>query len=617
MPSVLGYSDTNSFDADNIPPALRHWLVAYTRQYQSVSTVNNASAISKVIDYRPEGVQPLLGDNRWGQSYPYNDRCPSVHGQKTLVGCVATAMAQVMKYYSYPERANGYVSYTTRTNNLSVRHDFSDDIFEWNRMLSNYNSVYSNVEQNAVAGLMYSCGAAVKMDFGLSSQGGSGAYQSDLLNGYIEYYGYDRDAALMIRNYCSTDDWHSLLVNELNAGRPVNYSGTSMLDGGHSFVLDGYRIGGSPYPDYHVNWGWNGSCNGYYQIVNLHPQEGNDYAVMAGFNESQQMTIGIKPEDGLDMGRYMLVSSKLNSSMSKVRLGGTLSLNVSSLYNCSYNKFVGLISACLIGENGDTVSLGLGNRYSLQYLQGTGNFSYTCMLPEEVSVGKYKACLAYKVADSDGWRLIYSNSYPSIEVTSSEDIGAVGEEWAEIGCSEMEIVGVEDKCTITANVYEVINLQPESFVGTIQLMMADENGFPLFAIGEPLVLPELGYKDYLTEAVRVSGAVDRILPDGYYRLYLSAKKRDKNIDSYVVLNELSNPVMVTKELFYSVVVRNGVINIGEKQFDFLPTAIVNVNSYGKKSNGLYDIWGHKVLRDNALKNGIYIEDGAKGMYFLK
>ena len=78
---------------------------------------------------------------------------------------------------------------------------------------------------------------------------------------------------MVIRNYCSTEDWHNLLVNELNSGRPVNYGGASMRDGGHSFVIDGYRMGENQYPDYHVNWGWGGVCDGYYQIANLQPQE--------------------------------------------------------------------------------------------------------------------------------------------------------------------------------------------------------------------------------------------------------------------------------------------------------------------------------------------------------
>lgn len=611
MPSVLGYSDTNSFDPDNMPPALIHWLTAYTRQYLGVSTVRNASASSKAIDYRPEGVQPLLGDNRWGQSYPYNDKCPSVRGEKTLVGCVATAMAQVMKYYSYPERAQGYASYITSTNRLNVSHDFSADIFEWGKMLQDYSAACSDDEKDAVATLMYSCGASVKMDYGLTSQGGSGAYQSDLLNGYIENYGYDRDAALVVRNYCTADDWHSLLVGELNAGRPVNYSGSSMLDGGHSFVLDGYRIGSNTYPDYHVNWGWNGSCDGYYQIASLRPREGDDYAVCDGFNESQQMTIGVQPEDGHDQGRYVLVSSKLNSSLSKVKCGGTLSFNVSSLYNCSYNRFAGAVSVCLIDENDDVIPLASGSKHELEYLEGTGYLSYTCMLPAEVSVGKYKACIAYKAVDTDGWSPVYSSSYPAIEVTASEDTGPVGEQWAEVGCSEMEIVQPEDRSVIAANVYELINLQQEAFAGTIQLMMADDNGFPLFGFGEPLVIPELGYNDYLTEAVRISGSIDRVLPDGYYRLYIAARKHDGDIDSYVVFNDLGNTGAATRELFYKVVVKNGVINIDDKQFCFSPTAVTNVASHAVDSRDLYNVSGQKVSLNDIRGNEIYIDKGTK------
>lgn len=612
MPAVLGYSDSNAFDPDNIPPALRHWLKEYTKLYLGTSTVNHSSTLPSSI--RQDGVEPLLGTNKWGQSHPYNDKCPSVRNTKTLVGCVATAMAQVMKYHSYPERAKGNVSYTTRTNRLNIHHDFSNDRFEWNSMLPDYSGSYSDEEKDAVATLMFSCAAAVEMDFGLTNQGGSGAYQSDLLNGYIENYGYDRDAALVVKNYCSTEDWHSLLVNELNEGRPVNYAGSSIRDGGHSFVLDGYKISSNTYPDYHVNWGWNGSCDGYYQIANLHPHDGDIDATIDAFSQSQQMTIGIKPEDGVDMGRYMLLSSKLNCSLSKVKTNGTLSFNVSSLYNCSYNRFSGVISVCLIDDNGNMITLGTGNRYELKYLEGSGNQSYTCILPDEVHVGKYKASLAYRPAGSDEWRTVYSSSYPTIEVTASENVGPADEEWAEVGCSEVEIAQPKDRYTITANVYELINLQQESFKGTIQLTMADENGFPLFSFGEPLEIPELGYNDYLSEAVQITGIVDRMLSDGYYRLYVSAKKHNKNINSYVVLNDLAKPGTQTTEFFYKVAVRNGVMTIDDKQYDCLPTSVKQIKDSKEHIKGLYDIHGRELPKRDILKKGIYVDGDSRKVF---
>ena len=151
-----------------------------------------------------------------------------------------------------------------------------------------------------------------------------------------------------------------------------------MRDGGHSFVIDGYRMGENQYPDYHVNWGWGGVCDGYYQIANLHPQEDGIYATNNPFSESQQMTIGIMPEDGISANSNMLLSSKINCSLSKVKRGGELHCKVSSLYNCSYKDFSGTISVALKSESGELFVISTGQKRELEYLEGTGSISFIC-----------------------------------------------------------------------------------------------------------------------------------------------------------------------------------------------------------------------------------------------
>ena len=373
MPEILAYSSDNSFDVDNIPPAVRYWLNCYVEEFNNLDSLSTITSAKRSVPTSSGGVLPLLNQIQWGQSNPYNNLCPTLRGERTVTGCVATAMAQVMKFHSFPDKGHGYKKYNTSTNRLSVTHDFSKDIFDWSNMLDSYISEYTEQQANAVAVLMASCGASVEMDYGTSSQGGSGAYQSDLLNGYIENFGYDNDASLVIRNYCSTEDWHNLLINELNSGRPDNYGGASMRDGGHSFVIDGYRTGENQYPDYHVNWGWGGVCDGYYQIANLHPQEDGIYATNNPFSESQQMTIGIMPEDGISANSNMLLSSKINCSLSKVKRGGELLCKVSSLYNCSYKDFSGTISVALKSESGELFVISTGQKRELEYLEGTGS----------------------------------------------------------------------------------------------------------------------------------------------------------------------------------------------------------------------------------------------------
>lgn len=616
MPRVLAYSDNNSFDIENMPPAVKYWLDTYVAVLND--SIHNYSASKNLRSiYKNDGVAPLLGGVIWGQSAPFNKLCPTYRGVSTLTGCVATAMAQVMKYHSFPEQAHGYTDYTTSTNRISVSHDFSEDIFHWSDMLTSYNSNYTDIQGRAVAVLMASCGASVEMDYGTSNQGGSGAYQSDLIKGYINNYGYDRDASLVVRNYCSTDDWHSLLIKELNEGRPVNYAGSSVKDGGHSFVIDGYRIGSEAYPDYHINWGWSGSCDGYYQIANLHPYEGDSYATYAPFSESQQMTIGVMPDDGIDNKHYMFVSSKLNSNLLKAKKGSTISFNVSSLYNCSYKVFNGYISVALKSSNGQLYILGAGKKYQLEYLQGPGNMNIDVTVPDGIGFEKYTAHLIYKPVDTDVWNEVLSYSYPTIEITETEEDKPITDLWSDIGCSEIELLQENGNNVLSANIYELINLQQENFDGYLSFTFADENGSPMFSFGHGDYISELGYYDFLTEPKHITGSINKVIPDGHYRLYISSKRKGQKTESFVVYNDLAVLGSPTRELFFRVEVKKSKAYIDGKEYNIIPTDIKENLLRSTSMKLTYSVSGQIVDTTNR-KKGMYIQyiNGvAKKMFF--
>lgn len=606
MPEILAYSTDSKFDVNNIPPAVRYWLECYAEEFNELEKADESEHTKHKIAFSGEGVMPLLNKTQWGQSDPYNSLCPSFRGERTVTGCVATAMSQVMRYYSFPEKGRGSVRYTSTTNRLNVTHDFSKDCFDWANMLDSYSLGYTNEAANAVAELMASCGASVKMDYCTSSQGGSGAYQSDLLNGYIENFGYDDDASFAVRNYCTTEDWHMLLINELNAGRPVNYGGVSMRDGGHSFIIDGYRKGEGDYPDYHVNWGWNGSCDGYYQIANLHPKADEIYATDNPFSESQQMTLGIMPEDGVSADSSLLMSSAVKCSLVKVKRGGNLMCNVASLYNCSYKGFTGTVSVALKSESGNLVILGKGIDRTLKYLEGTGNISIPCTVPDGIDAGKYIVCIVYKSSLSDNWKRVLSPSYPTLEVTDkdTEDTDPQ-EKWSEIGCSEFELLKGDDQGAVAANVYELVNLDVTSFIGTLSFTIADATGSPIFSFGASGNLPELGYREFMSEPVYVSGVIDKTLPDGHYRLYISAKNAGQTDESFVVLNDLTMMGVLTKELYYPVEVRNSVAYINGNEYVICPTAVSEVKEADAGKEEWYSVDGTEVRRQNA-RHGVYI-----------
>ena len=295
--SVLGYADSGSFDADQAPAALREMLAIYARQIEMISQAEAKSNPSARSQRRISGtmadVTPLL-TTTWNQGDPYNAYCPTLNDQTALTGCVATAMAQIAYYYKYPTaQVPSLAAYTSETNKINVSA-WGATTFDWNNMLDNYDAGYSNDQKAAVATLMRYCGQAAQMDYGFTS----GAYNGDALVAFKDKLGYNANAEFRSAASYSADGWEDLIYKELNEGRPVYYSALNGEEGcdvsGHAFVIDGYQADGNYF---HVNWGWGGGSNGYFNLFALDPGNPETAVVTAdGWHYQMLALIGLSPE---------------------------------------------------------------------------------------------------------------------------------------------------------------------------------------------------------------------------------------------------------------------------------------------------------------------------------
>lgn len=278
---ILAYSCENQFKED-IPSNVKYWLSGYRQLVENVLRYSDmvTEQITRQWDdlingtYQDKGgksVSPLV-ETRWNQDCYYNELAPlDYRGPCGHVysGCVACAMAQLMKYWNYPEHGKGYHSYSYGEYGVCSA-DFENTYYDWNNMP---NEVLSS--NNAVATLMYHCGVSVNMMWGAD---GSGANSNDVETAMRSYFGYCAATYLEKKNYDDTS-WIAILKNELDNSRPMYYSGTTSSSG-HAFVCDGYDNN-----DYfHFNWGWSGYGNGYYSLTN-----------MMGFNSNQTIVTNIKP----------------------------------------------------------------------------------------------------------------------------------------------------------------------------------------------------------------------------------------------------------------------------------------------------------------------------------
>lgn len=174
---LLGYIDNPSVDFDNLPPQMEWWLGEYSRQIAWANANRDIFTESAVPEKSTDSRAPIapLCATTWDQDAPYNNLCPMKGGKRTVTGCVATAMAQVMKYFNWPATGTGSVSY--RWNRQTLTMDFGSTTFQWDKMLNSYPSSTSGTsdQREAVATLMKACGYSVEMDYGVASDGGSGA----------------------------------------------------------------------------------------------------------------------------------------------------------------------------------------------------------------------------------------------------------------------------------------------------------------------------------------------------------------------------------------------------------------------------------------------------------
>lgn len=288
--SILGYSDSGSFDEDSMPENAKEYFRQLTEQINAVAAMPPMPGQQHSANQSRPSIEPLVR-TKWGQDYPYNLKCPVIFGERSITGCVATAMAQVMNYWKYPEVLPALEDYDLYFYNDNYELD-SINIESLEPRPISYDGIKEQYalgeqEDENVSWLNRYCGQAVYMAY---SPWSSGAYDVDIYKTFKEF-GYS-DAVQMVsnRNY-SIQEWDNLIYNELHNNRPVIYCG-EREDGRHAFICDGYEDG-----LYHFNWGWDGYCDGFFALNAMSPMWYSRYPVAEeSYSNVVLATIGITPE---------------------------------------------------------------------------------------------------------------------------------------------------------------------------------------------------------------------------------------------------------------------------------------------------------------------------------
>lgn len=286
---VLGYGDNYS---DEMPPQLQAALDMYAASSKSVPELRSATTRENV---------PAFMDVVFGTRSPYNKYIPDRDGYGPPVGCVPVTLAQIAKYYEHPSKLKHDIPGYAHTSSTDPDTIFQIEgqkaegrTYDWSLILNHYEKDTTEELNNEVAKLMWDCARSVETTF---AQSGSAALTDMFFYSAIHYFGYNSDSIKMLsRTSYFREEWLDIIHEELSKKHPIYMSGTSYNNGGHAFICDGYVDG-----YLHINWGWNGSNNGYFDVDILdykrdkHKEQTNP---VNGYSFFEKIIIGIVPGEG-------------------------------------------------------------------------------------------------------------------------------------------------------------------------------------------------------------------------------------------------------------------------------------------------------------------------------
>ncbi|NVO19858.1 MAG: thiol protease/hemagglutinin PrtT [Bacteroidetes bacterium] len=489
---VLAYSDEVGFDVTSIAPDVAYWLNGYKEQIEELIQNNipassevkscweelKSGSVSKTGDKSVHTVSPLE-QTTWDQSPYYNAMCPfdNTYSERTVTGCVATGMAQIMKFWGAPANGAGFHSYTDpKYGTLSA--DFGSTTYDWNSMPLSVNG-----SNTAVAKLIYECGVSVDMHYGVGSTGGSSAYvissqspvQSCAEYAFKTYFGYSGVQGVSRSAYLNKPDWVNLLKAELDAGRPILYAGFGN-GGGHCFNCDGYDANNF----FHFNWGWSGQFDGYFDVDALDPTGTGTGGGTGGFNSGQQAVIGIQGPGGSSQSSALSLFDNVAASPSNIEYGDTFTVHTNILNNTNQD-FNGEFCAAIFDNNGifvDYVEVltGMSLQAGYHYTNGLtfSSSGILTMLPGSYSVGIFYSPggdnLWIQVSDTLGF-----TNFPPMTVHHSNTIELYSAMALTPGATLIQGQAVSVHL-------DVLNTGTTAFNGTFDVSLYDLSGYAVFTV---------------------------------------------------------------------------------------------------------------------------------------
>lgn len=430
MTELVGYAENGFFDAENVPPQMQLWLDGYAEYVAAVQS-GKAKARKILLSDSPSVVVEPLVTTKWNQDAPFNNFAPEYtddnnNTQRCATGCAATAMAQIMKFHNWPEQGVGHYSYEHQSFG-TISSNFSEHVYDWTNMIDRYNNgEYSNVQADAVALLMKDCGVSLNMNYGPVSGASIYSYTPAFKN-YFRY-----SSRTVNRSGCETAEFTKIITDELQEGRPIIYCGTGE-DGGHAFVVDGYDT------NYflHVNWGWGGYSDGYFDMNYMDPTGLGIGGGSGAFKWNQGIVLarplkdGVEPYEFIQQLCFVLFNDVQGGIFCEQEMpankGDDVTILLRNTANLSGESFFGSLNVGVFDDSGALVTMGNEERIENnngELLEFQSGSLYSVDLPMTLNTagiadGNY-IVRAMSKADGDVWRKFASTDCLNMTVADGK-----------------------------------------------------------------------------------------------------------------------------------------------------------------------------------------------------
>ena len=430
MTELVGYAENGFFDAENVPPQMQLWLDGYAEYVAAVQS-GKAKARKILLSDSPSVVVEPLVTTKWNQDAPFNNFAPEYtddnnNTQRCATGCAATAMAQIMKFHNWPEQGVGHYSYEHQSFG-TISSNFSEHVYDWTDMIDRYNNgEYSNVQADAVALLMKDCGVSLNMNYGPVSGASIYSYTPAFKN-YFRY-----SSRTVNRSGCETAEFTKIPTDELQEGRPIIYCGTGE-DGGHAFVVDGYDT------NYflHVNWGWGGYSDGYFDMNYMDPTGLGIGGGSGAFKWNQGIVLarplkdGVEPYEFIQQLCFVLFNDVQGGIFCEQEMpankGDDVTILLRNTANLSGESFFGSLNVGVFDDSGALVTMGNEERIENnngELLEFQSGSLYSVDLPMTLNTagiadGNY-IVRAMSKANGDVWRKFASTDCLNMTVADGK-----------------------------------------------------------------------------------------------------------------------------------------------------------------------------------------------------